>query len=156
MIDFLQYGTSRKLGWAKVNKKKAFKLQVLIICSTSLPLFLSHCSCHCELSQVVLQTIYSELRVQKPNILKADVLDVRTPQKIQISRRKISENVKIISLSPWKLTILQCVTNKGQEVLKNLAKKPKISDYHVFGVRYFYILLSNGTFLDFLLIYALL
>jgi len=41
-------------------------------------------------------------------------------------------------------------------VLKSLAKKPKISDYHVLGVRSFYILLSNGAFLDFLLIYALL
>ena len=41
-------------------------------------------------------------------------------------------------------------------MLKSLSKKPKISDYHVLGVRYFYILLSNGASLDFLLIYALL
>ena len=41
-------------------------------------------------------------------------------------------------------------------MLKSLAKKPKISDYHVPGVRSFYILLSNDAFLDFLLIYALL
>ena len=41
-------------------------------------------------------------------------------------------------------------------MLKSLAKKPKISDYHVLGVRSFYILLSNGAFLDFLSIYALL
>ena len=42
-------------------------------------------------------------------ILKADVLNVRTPQKIQIFRRefkfsaeRLSENAKTISLSPWK------------------------------------------------------
>ena len=40
-------------------------------------------------------------------------------------------------------------------MLKSLQKKPRISDYHVLGVRSFYILLSSGTFLDFLLIYAL-
>ena len=77
-------------------------------------------------------------------------------RKFKFSAESLSENAKTISLSPWKLTILQCVTNKGQELLKNLAKKPKISDYHVPGVRSFYILLSNGAFLDFLLIYALL
>ena len=77
-------------------------------------------------------------------------------RKFKFSAERLSENAKTISLSPWKLTILQCVTNKGQEVLKSLAKKPKISDYHVLGVRSFYILLSNGAFLDFLLIYALL
>ena len=41
-------------------------------------------------------------------------------------------------------------------MLKSLAKKPKISDYHVLGVRSYSILLSNGAFLFFLLIYALL
>ena len=63
---------------------------------------------------------------------------------------KISEQ----SLSTPKLTILQCVTNKGQEVLKSLAENPKISDLHVLGFRSVDILLSNGAFLDFLLIDA--
>jgi len=34
-------------------------------------------------------------------------------------------------------------------MLKSLAKKPKISTYHVLGVGSFYILLSNDAFLDF-------
>ena len=41
------------------------------------------------------------------------------------SAERLSENAKTISLSSWKLTILQCVTNKGQELLKSLAKSPK-------------------------------
>ena len=77
-------------------------------------------------------------------------------RKFKFSAERLSENAKTISLSPWKQTILQSVTNKGQEVLKSLSKKPQISDYHVLGVRSFYILLSNGAFLNFLLIYALL
>ena len=41
-------------------------------------------------------------------------------------------------------------------MLKSFAKNPKISDLHVLGFRSVDILLSNGTFLDFLLIDALL
>ena len=74
---------------------------------------------------------------------------------LELSEEGLSENAKTISLSPWKLTILQCVTNKGQEVLKSLAENPKISDLHVLGFRSVDILLSNGAFLDFLLIDAL-
>ena len=55
----------------------------------------------------------------------------------EFSAEGLSENAKTISLSPWKLTILQCVTNKGQEVLKSLAEKHKISDLHVLGFRSF-------------------
>jgi len=80
----------------------------------------------------------------------------RLRRKFKFSAERLSENAKTISLSPKKLTILPCVTNKGQEVLKSLVKKPKISDYHVLDVRSFYILLLDGAFLDFLLIYALL
>ena len=49
--------------------------------------------------------------------------------------------------------MLQIKVKKNWKVLQ---KSPKISDYHVLGVRSVYILLSNGAFLDFLLIYALL
>ena len=46
-------------------------------------------------------------------------------RKFKFSAERLSENAKTISLSPWKLIILQCVTNNGQEELKSLAKKPK-------------------------------
>ena len=49
--------------------------------------------------------------------------------------------------------MLQIKVKKNWKVLQ---KNPKISNYHVLGVRSVYILLSNGAFLDFLLIYALL
>ena len=41
-------------------------------------------------------------------------------RKFKFSAERLSENAKTISRSPWKLTILQCITNKGQEVLKSL------------------------------------
>ena len=47
-------------------------------------------------------------------------------RKFKFSAERLSENAKTISLSPWKLTILQCVANKGQEVLKSFAEKSKI------------------------------
>ena len=46
----------------------------------------------------------------------------------EFSAEGLSENAKTISQSTRKLTILQCVTNKGQEVLKSPAEKPQISD----------------------------
>ena len=47
---------------------------------------------------------------------------------IEFSAEGLSENAKTISQSNRKLTILQCATNKGQEVLKSSAEKPQISD----------------------------
>ena len=62
-------------------------------------------------------------------ILKAGVARVQT----WIFRRGIvweRENYQSQSL---KAKLLQCVTNKGQGVLKSLAEKPKILAKHVFG-----------------------
>ena len=37
-------------------------------------------------------------------------------RKFKFSAERLAENEKTLSPSPWKLAILQCVTNKGQEV----------------------------------------
>ena len=62
---------------------------------------------------------------------------------LEFSAERLTESAKTISLSSWKLPILQCVQVQVQEALKSLAEKPKISDQHVLGFRSFDILLSN-------------
>ena len=60
-------------------------------------------------------------------ILKARVLVVQTPQTICNFPQKDCLRTRKLSVDcPWKLTILQYVTNKGQAVLKSLAKKQNL------------------------------
>ena len=77
-------------------------------------------------------------------------------RKFKFSAERLSENAKTISLSHWKLIMLQCFTNKGQKVLKSIAKKGQNIWLTCSCIQIFWHFLSNGAFLDFLLIYALL
>ena len=62
--------------------------------------------------------------ITKPKSIHSESWSPNSADNLEFSAERLFENAKTISLNAQKLTILQYVSNNGQDVLTSLAENP--------------------------------